>query len=358
MATLSRADVAAAMSLLLQDKSQNQFRKDLVLLNMIRKRRGRNAVLVWNPKFAGRSAGGAYAEGADMADGDFDSHIRTQASLAWSEYRKGVKVSGLAMAVTAEGYVSSMEATGDLFDEELVDAIDDLALDLAGDVYGGDPGASPVELAGVALAVDGTGGTFAGLASGTYADWIASEATIPTASLSFETIKEHLIRPVKDATGRDPTAIFCDGATWDLVEALFEEKADVVNEVMTPNGMFNLRSVGARAIVVRGVPVIEDRHCTANTLYSLTLDDIEFNQVPALGPNRDPRNIVAAIKALTGIDVSPEDVMKRMLSQGDGVITPTIEILAQTGDAYKAMVKVYGQVKWRKRNSHAKLTLT
>lgn len=358
MATLSRADIAAAMSLLLQDKSQNQFRKDLVLLNMIRKRRGRNAVLVWNPKFNARTAGGAYAEGADMADGDFDSHTRTQASLSWSEYRKGVKVSGLAMAVTADGYVSSVEASGDLFDEELVDAIDDLALDLAVHSYSGDPTASPVELAGAAIAVDGTAGTFAGLASGTYADWIATENTLATASLSFEAIKQYLIRPVKDATGRDPSAIFCDGTTWDRVEGLFEEKAEVVNEVLTPNGMFNLKSVGARAIVVRGVPLIEDRHCTANTLYSLTLDDIEFHQLPSKTPGRDPKAVVAAIKALTGVDVAPEDVMKRMQSQGDGAITPTIEFLAQTGDAYKAMVKVYGQLKWRRRNSHAKLTLT
>ena len=36
----------------------------------------------------------------------------------------------------------------------------------------------------------------------------------------------------------------------------------------------------------------------------------------------------------------------------------TIEFLAQTGDAYKAMVRAYLQVKWRRRNSHAKLTLT
>lgn len=358
MATLSRADISAAMSLILADKSANQFRKDLVFLNMIRKRRGRNATLVWNPKFQARTAGGAYAEGADMADGDFDSHTRAQASLSWSEYRKGVKVSGLAMAVTADGYVSSVEASGDLFDEELVDAIDDLALDLAVDAYAGDPTASPVELAGAAVAVDGTAGTFAGLASGTYADWIASESTIATSALSFETIKEHLIRPVKDATGRVPSAIFCDGATWDLVEGLFEEKAEVVNEVMTPNGMFNLRSVGARAIVVRGVPVIEDRHCTASTLYGLTLDDIEFHQVPAKTPGRDPKNIVAAIKALTGIDVTPEDVMKRMVSMGEGAIVPAIEFLAQTGDAYKAMVKIYGQTKWRRRNSHSKLILT
>lgn len=360
MATLVRADIAAAMSLILQDRMVDQFRRDQVILHLLEvKNNGKNSLLTWNAKFPGRTAGGAYAEGADMADGDYDSHTRAQAALAWAEYRSGAKVSGLAMSVTGDGYVSDAQAMGgDLFDEELVDAVDEVAMLLATDVYAGDPTASPMELAGFAAAVDDAAGTFAGLASSTYSDWLGNEDTLATASLSFENLRAKLIRPVRDATGRDPDFITCSGALFDLVKGLFDEQADIIKEVRRFDGqMVDIKAMaGARALDLDGVPVIEDRHATANTFCAWSARDVEIVQLPAKTPGRSPERIAAAIKMLTGLDVKVEDVVARM--KRSGVLTPTIEFLAQSGDAYKAMVKVYAQIKWKRRNAHAKLTLT
>lgn len=358
MATLARADISAAMSLILQDRMVDQFRRDLVLPHLLTVRNnGRNDALTWNPKFDGRTAGGAYAEGADMVDGDFDSHDRSRASLNWAQYRAGAKVSGLAMSVAGEGYAGADMGNGDLFDEELGDAIDKVATDVGSDLYAGDPGASPVEIAGAALAIDGTAGTFAGLATATYPAWVAGEATAPAASLSFALLRDNLFRPVKNATGRNPDFVTCPGALFDDIKDLFEDKAETVNEVRVRGELIDIRkAAGASAVMIDEVPFIEDRFCTASTFYAWTADHVEIVQLPSRRPRRDPSRVVEAIKALTGVDVSPTEIEQRL--RRAGVVIPYIEFLAQTGDAYKAMVKVYVQLKWRSRNGHAKLSLT
>lgn len=356
MATVTRADVAVAMSLILRDPMVDQFRRDSVMLNILAVRPGANAALTWNPKFTGRSAGGPYAEGADMSAGDYDSHVRAQAVLSWASYRAGAKVSGLAMAVTSNG--NQYVVGGDLFDEELRDAVDKMAMDVSSDIYAGDPTASPVELAGAAIAIDGTAGTFAGLASATYAEWLASENTIATASLSKETIRQYLIRPVQNAARKRPDVITCPPSIFDTLIPLFDDKVDTTIILRAANNerVDIALAAGARALNLDGTWIIEDRHCTASTLYAWSLDDVELQQVPAATPQRDPKRVAAAIKMLTGVDIEVEEVEK-MMRRG-GAVAPTIEFLAQTGDAYQAMVKAYIQLKWRRRNSFAKLVLS
>ena len=356
MATLSLSAISVAMSLILSGTLTDQFRRDVPLLHLLDVETDGNAALTWNPKFEARSAGGAYAEGADMADSDFDSHTRVKATLNWAEYRAGAKVSGLAQSTSAAGnYIG-----GDVFTEELIDAIDKVALDLGTDLYAGDPTASPVELAGAAVAIDGSAGTFAGLATATYGDWVAGEDSIASADLSFENLRTKLHRPVKDATGRDPDFVTCPGAVWDQVKGLFDDKAEVVNEIRVNGRMLDIRQAfGGKAIEIDGVPYIEDRLATASTLYAWQPRFVKLVQVPARKPGVDPTQVVAAIKMLTGLDVNVTDVEARLrqMQQG-GALVPFVEMLAQTGDAYKCMVKVYCQVKWRRRNAFAKLVLT
>lgn len=357
MATVNLAAVSVAVSLILADPLTDQFRRDAVLLHLlpVSTKRGEKG-LYWNPKFDGRTAGGAYAEGADMGDSDFDSHVRAQANLPWAQYRKGAKVSGLALAGSAgANYAGDMS----LWSEELSDATDALALDLAADLYAGDPTASPVELAGAAVAVDGSAGTFAALATGTYADWVAAENSLPAADLSRKNLQANLIRPIKEATGRRPDFVTCPGNVWNDIKGLVDDESPVmVKEIRGPNGMVDIMaSAGAEAVVIDGVPYIEDRHCTASTLYGIQASTVELVQLaPALPPLA---NVVAAIKQLTGVDVEVSDVEARIRAlYGGQRLTPTIEMLAQTGDAYKAQVKWYGQVKWKRRNANSKLVLT
>jgi hypothetical protein len=353
MATLALADVSAALTILLMQPMTDQFRRDVPILSLLSVTTGKGANCNWKAKFEARTAGGAYAEGADMADGDFDSHDRAQAVLNWGQYRKGAKVSGLNVAAHAsEG--------GEIMDEEIRDAIDDLAKDLGTDVYAGDPAASPVELAGAALAIDSAAGTFAGLASSTYADWLGNESSLADADLSVSNLRAELLRPIKDSCGRNPDFITCDGALFDRMLDVLGDKAETIQIVNTVRGKVDIaQAAGARALSIDGVALVEDRHCTASTFYGWSSRDVEIVQLPAAAPKIDPAGIAAAIKEMTGADVNVDDVNQALAAlRQPGALRPAIEFLSKTGDSYKAQVKVYAQMKWKRRNSHGKLTIT
>ena len=357
MATLSRADIATVLNLLFADEIYEQSRRDIVALHFLEVKDDANATCTWRVKFDARTAGGPYAEGADMADGDFDANSRVQASLNWAQYRKGAKVSGLAQAISQANGATAMN--GDVFMEEIRDAVDALALELGGDLYGGNPAASPVELAGADLATDGTAGTFAGIASGTYGDWIAIEDTTTEAALSKQVIREKLLIPVKQAGGYRPDVVTVADDIWENVVALADEGVGDVKEITVNGQTVNIIAMtGCTGVYIDGVPFINDRHATAGTMYAWNFRFVHVKQVPAIPRSAaNPARLVANIKALTGVDITVEDVEAR-LRKMNGRLQPVIEILAQTGDAYKAMVKWYGQIAWAKRNAFGKLTVT
>lgn len=364
MATLTRADISAAFTMLIAGPLAVQFRRDSVLLNLLTVRSGAGSVLDWSPKFEGRTAGGAYAEGADMADADYDSDTKKKAVLNWASYRTGAKISGMALSVAASGGQDEMG-------EELRDAIDVLAMHLATDLYGGDPDAAPTQLAGAAIAIDSdTGVSFAGLDPTTYPEWIGNEDSLDASQLSVSKLRTQLFRPIKDASGRHPDFVTCEGALYDLVVDLAGERAETIQEIRVARGVINIHAaMGARAVSIDGVPFVEDRHATAGTFYGWSSRDVEIQQLPAAtpripqagqqasGPN--PARVAEAIKMLTGVTIEVPEVEARLraLRRG-GALVPTVEFLAQIGDAYPAMVKAYTQLKWRRRNSHGKLVVT
>lgn len=360
MATVSLAAFSAALSLIFMDRTTVQFRRDVVLPNLLAVKRDRNKTCTWNVKFDGRSAGGAYAEGADMADGDYDAHTRATASLNWAQYRKGAKVSGLAQAVAAASGGSGAGDVSDIFLTEVEDAVHDLANDVSSHSYAGDPTASPTQLAGAAVAIDGTAGTFAGLASATYSDWLSAENTLATAQLSEEKLRTLLHRPVRDATGHDPDFVTCNGTLFDRVRGLASERSDAVTTMVRgANGMVDIeKMMGARAVRVDGVPYIEDRHATASTFYAWSARHVEYRQVPAANSSVSPNEVQQAVFNLTGVQVPLNEVEQGLRTMfGGGQIVPFIKLLGATGDSMKAMVHVYAQLAWKSRNGFAKLAL-
>jgi hypothetical protein len=366
MATLSLSAISVAMSLMLQDDFAHQTPRTSVLLGVLRVVPGRNSALTWNPKFNTRATAGPYAEGADMADGDYDSDTPVQAALSWSNYRAGAKVSGLAEAVAAAGgYVGGASAMA----VEVNDGLGELLKAISEDLYDGDPAASPTELAGAAIAIDSdTGSTFAGVDPATYGDWTSGENSVASADLSKQKIRELLFRPVKDAKKRLPDFVTCPGDVFDTLLGIVGEEA-MTDTIYINGSEVNARQVaGARAMTIDGVPILEDEDCTASTLYAWTWADVELHQVAAadvaqqqsgiLGFQVSLDQVVEAMRMLTGIEDIGLDDVKARLQQRVGRLLPVIQVLAPTGDAYKVMIKAYLQVKWRSRNGFAKLTLT
>lgn len=355
MATVALSAITAVMNLLYGDAMADQIRRDVLMPNLLPVRTGRNSTMTWTVKSAARAAGGAFAEGADMSDSDFDSHHRLQASLAWAEYRTGAKVSGLSEALSRVNGSPALDPS--LFNDEIRDAIDYLAVLISQHTYSGNVAASPTQLAGLATAVDSSG-SYAGIDPGTYTDWVAAENTLATADLSLDNISQNLIRPIKDNCGMYPVFMVSSGSVFDKVKALFGDSVRYLDEVQTiDGGTVNLKARGGfRAIEVDGVPLIEDRHATSNTIYGFARDAVEYQQVPAVGPDQ-AGVIIQAVKALTGMTLE-EDQVAAMLRASTQRLQPTIEMLGKTGDNHKAMVKVYAQIGVRYRNRTGKLTLT
>lgn len=355
MATVALSAMSAVMNLIYGDGMADQIRRDVLLPNLLPVKVGKNSTMTWPVKVAGRSAGGAYAEGADMSGSDYDAHVRLQASLAWAQYRTGASVSGLSEALSRLN--GSLALDPSLFQDEINDAIDYLATLISSGTYSGTVGASPTELAGLAAAIDSSG-SYAGIDPAVYTDWVSAENTLASASLSFSTLRSNLIRPFKDACGTYPVFVTCDGTTFDKIGALFGDQRRYVDEVQALTGeTVNIKLRGGfKALEVDTIPFIEDQHATANTMYAFGPNSVEYQQVPATGPEL-AGVVVATMKALTGMDLQVDEV-KAMLAARTQRLQPTIEMMGKTGDSINAMVKCYCQIGVRHRNRTAKLLLT
>lgn len=359
MATMSLSAFSAVLNLLFMDSTVDQFRRDSFLLNVLEAKPDTNAVCTWSVKMDARSAGGAYAEGADMGDSDFDSHVKVPATLNWAGYHAGSKISGRAMRVSAANGAASVN--GNVFREDISDAIDKVAMDLSADLYAGNPAASPVELAGAALAIDdNTGVSFAGISPGTYGDWVATEDTTTAAALTKQVIREKLLTPVKQASGYRPEFVTVPDDLWDQVMALADEGAHDVKEIRINGQMVDVVAItGVTAVFIDGVPFVNDRHCTSGTMYAWNTRFVHLRYIPATAPSAlNPAQLQEKIKDLTGKDV-PIDEIEQRLRTARRRLMPEIDILAKDGDNHKAEVRIGEvQVRWEKRNAFGKLTVT
>jgi len=362
LATQNLTVLGAVMSVLHADIMTSQFRRDVPLLNLLQVVPGAGKNLSWTVKFPTRSAGGAYAEGADMSGSDFDYDTPVDAVLSWAQYRAGAKVSGLARAAAASygGNVALYGGSSDPMNDELKDAITKVVNDYAADMYAGDPGASPIEVAGAALAIDSSG-TFAGIAPGSYASWASGEATVAATSLTKDWMRKNLVRPVKDAIGRAPEFVTVPGNLWDIVAGLFEDDSEGVKQVMTSAaGMVDITTFGGgTAYVLDGnTAFIEDRHCTANTMYSWHSEFVRVRQLPDADVSSVPPAVLAAALAeITGSAI-PVSAVEARLRKMSTTLTPQIIALGKTGDSVSAAVQLYAQMEWRRRNAFSKALVT
>lgn len=359
MATLGISGIAAALNVVLADVNADQFRRDSVLLNLLAIGPAAGPALYVPIKVAARTAGGAYDGGADMGAGDFDSHVRLNYSIPWAGYRAGVLVSDEAMDIAAS---TPNAFGGSILADEIRDAISIVSTKFAAHLYSGNSAAVTPELAGAVTAVDSADDNLFGIDTGVYPSWKSGEDTIALASLTLASISAKLIRPVIDAKGRKPDFITCPGNAFDVIKGLVNSMADTVTEIRVgARGFVDIyAAVGASAVTVDGVPVIEDRHCTANTMYAWTADDVAIRYVPVAPENVTPAQLAAAVSDITGAYLSENDIQARLRAiASNGRLTPVLAPLAKDGSSNKLMVRVpQAQVQWKTRNGFAKLHLT
>jgi len=361
MATLSLADISDALSQLFQPQITDQINTTAIGLNLIPTVDGGGKNAAWTAKFTGRTDGAGFAEGADMTAPDFDSEVREDAILTWAQYRKGAQLSGLAQAAAASNNTpGSLMDSGmsDLFDDEVSDANERLALGIGRNLYNG-TGAAADPMIGLETAVDATG-VYATIDPGVRPEWVSTEQTIPAASLSFATLRA-LLTDIYKASGKKPDLMLTDPDTFDAIGQLFGDNRRWMDEVLLSDGSVS----GRRTIKLRGgydvlefdgIPVARDNLCTANTIYALNTGYIQIRQLPAYKSPMTQERFLSIMEQITGERLP--DLALGEFQAAPGSLTPYVEMLGKLGDSDRAQIKTYCQLCVKRRNAHGKLILT
>lgn len=355
---MNLAAISAVLSIILAEVLEAQFRRDAVLPNLLGCEHEPNATCTWSVKFEGRNTAGARAEGYAVDAADFSTDTRKQATLAWAHYEAYAQVTGTAQRVAAaNGRLGQGDA---LLREELNDAAEELTAKISQHTYSGSAAASPVQVEGLARAVDSTG-TYAGLAQSTYAAWASGEQTLALSALSVAEIRTKLLRPFKDATGRYPEFIITDGTVYDALLELGDGLVQVQTAPLTTAALqgekVDVIGLGFRYLTVDGVPVIEDRHCTTQTMYALDSRHLSYRQLAPEWTSLDPGQIQRMIKELYGSVVSLDEIVAAKRRAGKR-ISVQVNALAKTGDSTRLSLVTDLQLRLKRRNAAAKLTLT
>lgn len=361
MATLSLSDLSDALSQLFQPNITNQINLVAVGLNLIPTVNGGGKNAAWTAKFTGRSNAAGYTEGADMVGGDFDSELREDAVLPWGQYRKGAQVSGLAQAAASSNMQPGSvldEGMADVFDDEIGDAVDRMALGLGTDIYAGDGSASN-PLIGLEAAV-ASSGTYATIDPGTFTEHVSVAQSVPLATLSFAKVRA-LLTAIYKACGKKPDFMLTDPDTFDAIGDLFGDNRRWLQEVTLSDGTRGGRRTiklegGFDVLEFDGIPIARDNLCTTSTLYALNSRHVALKQLPAYKSPMTQERFLDLVEAITG-ERLPDAALGEFMAAA-GQLTPYVEMLGKTGDSDKAQVKSYSQLCLTRRNAHGKITFT
>lgn len=372
MAVTVLSDISAALSLVLRPKLQTQINSVAVLPYLLPVVRGEGKSLNWTAEFTGAANAAASAEGVARSSSDADAEIEVGATLPWAQYDKVSSVSDLAQAAAGSNFnPESIGAIGrDLLLGRVGAQARRIALGIASDMYAGDPGATPPELAGAALAIDSSG-TFAGIAPGTYAEWAAVEDTGPLAALSFSVIRQ-FFTDIYDACGFMPEFVTVPSNVFNAVRDLYSDyEAHVMREItLSRGGGANgdeprtvKLAAGMRAIEVDQIPFVLDKWATANTAYAWNTDFVAIHQLDPLqsildaGPNGEGIQELFRRLADNPNITLPREQIEGMMARGQG-LRPHVKLLGDRGLSKEAVTAVFAQLEWKRRNAFGKYLFT
>lgn len=366
MAVTVLSDFSAALSLMLRSKLQSQINTVAVLPYLLPMAPGSGKSLSYTLQFTGAANATASAEGVARSSSDADDESETVCTLNWAQYDKVSSVSDLAQAASGSNYNPESVASygNDLLLGKVMDQAMRVGLGLASDLYAGNETASPVQLAGAARVIDSSN-TIGGVAPGTFTEWAATESTGALAAISFDQIRT-FITAIYDACGYTPEFMTCPSNVFNAIRGLFTDyEANVVRDISLMRGggvngdePRTLKMLaGMRAVEVDGVPIVLDKWATANTLYAWNTQYVELQQLDPLQSILDQGSagIQDLFRRLAGNPniTLPREQVEGMAARGSGW-RPHIKMLGDRGLSKEAVVAVFPQVKWKRRNAFGK----
>lgn len=372
MAVTVLPDVSAALSLVYANRLSTQINSTVTLPYLLPVQRGAGQSLNWTCEFSGAADAVATAEGVGLSSTDADDEDEVPATFQWAQYTKVSSVSDLAQSAAGTNLNpdSIRQAGGDLLLGRLYGQTRRMAQGIARDLYAGNPGAAPVQVAGAALAID-SAGTFAGIDPVAQTEWVSVEQTSALAGLSFQVLRD-FFTAIYDASGFYPEFCTCPSNVFNAVRNLYVNfESYVVDSIRTSRGggedgelprVIELLA-GMRAVQVDQIPIVLDRYATANTLYAwntqyVTIYELPFDPVRSVLA-RGPVGVQELFRRLRNDDLLtlPRAAVEGMIQRGPG-LTPFVKVLGDRGMSSEAVLGWFGQIGWARRNVFGKHTFT
>jgi len=312
-----------------------QINRRAIALSLLAKKPGEGKNIAWAAQSSGAIAE-AYIEGADAAN--FAADAQSSAIIPWSFYRSNFSVSGFAKAAARTS--RTPEGNIELLARDIVDATASLSDKINKDIYVGLSGQTPGQIVGFDEAIGLAANTYATIDRSSGGNAFFRPYVVDPGSataLTFAQIRLDLASIMKTG-GVKPNIAFVGPETLNAVASLFDPQKFYMYQTMKvpgAEGMVDLEG-GVGAIRFDGCYFVEDKDATEGKIYYVNSDSVDVQYLPLDEPMMGGSDEMMDTVAYDGFEEIP--------------LGMRIEALARTGDADKAMIKVYPQLRVRRPN--------
>ncbi len=311
--------------------------------------------IAWDVAFSGATAA-SFAEGSDVAAGEFNQDPLIPAILPWGQYRAPFKLSNLEINAAAKN-MGGPAQLANIIGLRLEGSLTKMISQINADLFTGTglDGSSNPNIIGLQTALAPTG-TYAGIAKGTYTEWsgnvLANGGVARPLTLDLLYNLEQLIFT---SSGMFPSVIVTTAGVARKYAGLFETIRRTSDAGMGPIGQFNGGTMGsgqmypsgppAQDLFWRGIPVIRDRNCPTGNLFMITQSEMEIRPLP----------FAAAFANLPG-GAAPTQLPSSNGNQPVNTpITCAVYPLARNGSSVPFNAEVYLNLKVSRVNAHGML---
>lgn len=341
MAAETLSNIAGALALTMAPQITRLWNRQAILAKSLTAvpggGQGGGQAVSWDVEYSGASAA-SFAEGSDVASGEFATDPVMKATLPWGQYRSAFALSNLEI-IAAANNVANATALEDMVGERFLGSVTKLISKINVDLFSGTgtSGGNPTIIGlDSALAVSGS---YAGINKASVTEWAGNvsenSGTGRALSLPILAGAEQLAFV---ASGMEPDVLVTTAGIHSKYEGLFDSIRRIADDGRGPIQSYQ---GSTKNLYWRGNPVVRDRSATSGSLYMVNTSEVELVYLPWPGSSPDGVTEMArGLPSSNGRDEDPTPLMARCYPLG------------RTGSGVKFVVEIYLQLKVKRPNAH------